>query len=111
VEDPREEKVPKIIRTMIRYDHSVGLNRDSTEIAEVGEARLGRGFQEVFSEESLDGLRWKVVRVVGEVEKASLLVFKPFFIKHQALLVSERGGNGSPESLGRIATVTEAKEE
>ena len=65
----------------------------------------------MFSEESLDGLRWKVVWVVGEVEKASLLVFKPFFIKHQALLVSERGGNGSPESLGRIATVTEAKEE
>ncbi len=56
LEDPREEEVPKVIWAMICNDHSVGFDWDSHEVVEAGEARLGSGFEEVFMEESLDGL-------------------------------------------------------
>jgi hypothetical protein len=91
-----------------RNDHLVGFDWDSHEVAEVGEARLGSGFEEVFMEESLDGLRGNVVQVVKKMEKASFLVFVPFFVKHQVLLVSKCSGKGCLESLGWVAMVAEA---
>jgi hypothetical protein len=47
---PREEEISKVVWAVVRNNHPVGFDRAVHKVAEVGEARLGFGFQDVLSE-------------------------------------------------------------
>jgi hypothetical protein len=66
----REEEVVEVVRPMMGNNQPVGSQRASKMVSEVRERRLCGQKEEVLAEEPLDGHRWRVIRMVRQVEEA-----------------------------------------